>query len=192
MQIPIDPSIAKALYTSIVFDTQRFRFIRNSSVSHTLCADLCSYVENTEEIYNNLFGMTTLEKINFLSRVIQKTEYFHENKIAVIEIDREELKQNKLSIEDACDFLDITLEVDTTQVSILVIQLAENKYKLSFRSKKWDVSKLAEVFGGGGHLTSSGALLTQYNKNPKKEILKALSQFEPIKQFEPKKVKTGF
>ena len=190
--IPLDPSIALALYTSIVFDTQRFRFIRNSSVSHALCADLCSYVKNTEEVYNQLFGMTSLEKINFLSRVIQKTEYFHQNKTAFIEIDREELKKDELSIEDACDFLDITLEVETTQLSILVIQLEKNKYKLSFRSKGWDVSKLAEVFGGGGHLTSSGALLTEYTKNPKEEILQALSQFEPIKQFEPKKMKTGF
>lgn len=177
MGIAINTQIATALYTSIVFDTQRFHFIKNSGVSHTICADLCNYIEDNERIYHYLFGINSLEKINLLSQSIKQTEYFHQNKVAVLEISKKKLDESNLNIGDACDFLDMNLTVDSIQVSILIINLSDNKYKLSFRSKNWNMLKLAEVFNGGGHKNSSGATLIGYAKNPKTEILKALSYF---------------
>ena len=177
MGISMDPSIATALYVSIVFDTQRFHFIKNSEISHKICADLCQYIKNNESIYTQLFGITSLNKMTLLSQVINQTEYFYKSQVAVLEIAKEELNKNKLDIEDACDFLDMALEVNSTQLSVLIVNLSDNKYKLSFRSKKWDVSKLAEVFNGGGHKKSSGATLINYTKNPKQEILKAIQPF---------------
>ena len=182
MGVSLDSSIATSLYTSILFDTQRFRFIRNSNISYKICADLCPYIKNNEAIYNQLFGITSREKMNLLSHTIRNTEYFYQNKVAILEMSRKELNANKLDIEDACDFLDMILEVDSTQMSILIIHLSKNKYKLSFRSKKWNVSRLAEVFNGGGHTTSSGAVLTNYTKNPKAEILKTLPLFTDLSQ----------
>ncbi len=177
MGISMDPSIATALYVSIVFDTQRFHFIKNSEVSHTICADLCKYINNNEHIYTQMFGTTSIKKMNLFSQVINRTEYFYNKQVAIIQITNKELDKNELGIEDACDFLDTSLEVSSTQLSVLIINISENKYKLSFRSKKWDVSKLAELFNGGGHKASSGASLVNYKKNPKQEILKAIQPF---------------
>ncbi len=177
IKVSLDPAIATALYVSIVFDTQRFHFIKNSERSHKICAELCPYIQNNEHIYNQLFGITSLEKMRMLSETIKKTEYFYQNQVAVIELKEEELSKHKLDIEDACDFLDMALQVNSTQMSVLIIHLSNNKYKLSFRSKKWDVSKIAEVFNGGGHKNSSGAILNNYTKKPKPEILKVIHQF---------------
>jgi phosphoesterase RecJ-like protein len=177
MGISMDPFIATPLYVSIVFDTQRFQFIKNSEISHKICADLCQYITDNEKIYNQLFGMNSLAKMHLLSEIIKETEYFHQSKVAIIEITEEELRKKNLNIEDACDFLDMTLEVHSTQLSVLIINLSDNKYKLSFRSKKWNVLKLAELFNGGGHITSSGAILKNYKQNPKPEILKAINEF---------------
>ena len=178
IKVSLDPAIATALYVSIVFDTQRFHFIKNSDRSHKICAELCPYIKNNEHIYNQLFGITSLEKMRMLSETIKKTEYFYQNQVAVIELKEEELSKNKLNIEDACDFLDMALQVHSTQMSVLIIHLSNNKYKLSFRSKKWDVSKIAEVFNGGGHKKSSGAMLNNYTKKPKPEILKVIHHFK--------------
>ena len=176
MGIELDQSIARALYTSIVFDTQRFYFIKNSEMSHKICADLCQYIKDNENIYSQLFGITSFEKMNALSKVIRQTEYFCQNKVAVIEMNTEELNKSKLTIEDACDFLDMALGINSTQISVLIINLSKNEYKLSFRSKEWNVLKLAEMFNGGGHKTASGATLSNYKKNPKEEILKAINE----------------
>ena len=175
MGVKMDTAIATPLYTSIVFDTQRFQFIKNSANSHTICADLLKYVKNHQTIYTWLFGFNSRQKINLFCQVMKQTEYFYQDRVAIMEIKEQELKKNKLSIEDACDFLDTTLQVRSTLLSILIVQRAKNRYKLSFRSKSRDVSKLAEIFGGGGHKTSSGASLVNYLKDPKKEILKAVA-----------------
>ena len=187
MELSLNQSIATALYVSIVFDTQRFHFIKNSEISHKICADLCQYIQNNENIYTQLFGVTSLEKMNFLSYTIKQTKYFYQSKVAVLEMSIEELNKHTLSIEDACDFLDMTLEVSSTQLSILIVHLSDNKYKLSFRSKKWDVSKLAEVFNGGGHKNSSGATLVNYKKNPREEILTTINQLFNLSKLPPDK-----
>jgi len=177
MGISIDPRIATALYVSIVFDTQRFRFIKRSPISHTICSELCKYIEDNESLYNHIFGVTSLEKMNLLAKTIQNTEYFYKHQVALLWLTIEELNKYHLSIEDACDFLDMTLEVDSTQLAVLIVPLSKNEYKLSFRSKKIDVSKVAGVFKGGGHKFSSGASLKNYEKNLKQEILKSLESF---------------
>ncbi|MYE07688.1 MAG: bifunctional oligoribonuclease/PAP phosphatase NrnA [Oligoflexia bacterium] len=179
MGVSMDATIATALYVGIVFDTQRFHFTRNSEISHKICADLCQYIKNNESIYTHLFGMTSLNKMTLLSQTINQTEYFYKNQVAVLEITKEELNKNNLDVGDACDFLDMTLDVNSTQLSVLIVHLSKDQYKLSFRSKKWNVSKLAEVFQGGGHKNASGATLVNYKKNPKPEILKAI---QPLTQ----------
>ena len=174
MGVRLNKAIAQALYVSILFDTQRFQFIRNSNRSHKISAELLPYINNNEFIYNQLFGRNSIQKLNMLAQAIHKTEYYYRKQVAILEIEKSDLDKSKLDIEDACDFLDMILEVRSTKLSILIVHLSKNEYKLSFRSKKKDVSWLAEVFGGGGHKHASGANLTHYTKDPKTEILSAL------------------
>ena len=174
LKIKMTKDIAEALYVSIVFDTQRFQFIRQSALSHKICEELIPYIKNNEWIYNHLFGITSLGKWNMLAQVIHQTEYYHQKKVAVLEINNLDLNKNKLTIEDACDFLDMTLQIHSIHLSILILRLSKNEYKMSFRSKKANVSQLAEMFKGGGHKHAAGANLKNYTKNPKVEVLNIL------------------
>ena len=44
------------------------------------------------------------------------------------------------------------------EVYIFSTKINNNQYRVGLRSKKYDVSKVAEKFGGGGHVTSSGTI----------------------------------
>ena len=172
--VPLNKAIAQALYVSIVFDTQRFRFLRNSEMSHKISAELVPYIKNNELIYNQLFGLNSIGKRDMMVQAIRQTKYYCQKKVAVLEFKKSLLNKNKLDIESACDFLDMNLEVSSTRLSVLIVHLSKNEYKISFRSKKGDVGRLAETFGGGGHKQASGATLNHYTKDPKTEILKAI------------------
>lgn len=174
MGISITPDIATALYVSIVSDTQRFNFIKNSSNSHKICADLCRFIKNNEYIYNQLFGITSLKKMYFMAHVIQNTSYLYNNTVALLEVSLQELQKNNLQIGDACDFLDLNLGINSIEYSILIINLSNHKYKLSLRSKTKSILHIAEAFKGGGHHKAAGALLENYKENPKIKILKQL------------------
>ncbi len=176
LDISFDSNMATAIYCSIVFDTQRFHFIKNSARSYEICAELYSHVTDHKKIYSNLFSVHSKEKMNMLSRVIKKMEYLHGDQIMVLEISKEELIQNGLDMTDAYDFIDLALGIVKTKLVVLILDMMVGKYKVSFRSKKWNVSQLAERFGGGGHKYSSGATLLNCEQSPKSRILTAVRE----------------
>ncbi len=46
-----------------------------------------------------------------------------------------------------------------SEVYVFVSKIDRENYRVGFRSKEYDVSKVASFFGGGGHLTSSGTII---------------------------------
>lgn len=179
LNIQIDTPIATAIYVSILFDTQRFHFIKHSAKSYQICAEIYPYVKDNSIIYSYLFDVNSKEKITMLSKAIQKIEYLYQDKIAILELSLQEMEEYQLDTSDACDFIDIALGITSVQVAILIIHIENKTYKLSFRSKNINVSKVAEYFNGGGHIHSSGATLKNYATNPKLEILKIIQEYYP-------------
>ena len=184
MNIPMDTDIATAIYTSILFDTQRFHFIKHSAISYQICAEIYPYVTDNQIIYSHLFDIYSKEKMAMLSKAIHKIEYLYKDQVAILEVNQQELSDQKLDMSDACDFIDIALGIVSIKLAVLIMSMPNNTYKLSFRSKKWDVAQLAEHFNGGGHKNSSGATLTSCTTNPKPDILKAIKNYYPDLQAE--------
>ena len=170
LKIKMNTDIAVALYISILSDTQNFQFIKESSNSYKICSELFSYIKNSSFIYHQLFSMNK-EKLHLLAAAIHKAEYFNNEEIALLEINKNQLTDKGLEVPDACDFIEMILKVPSVKIAVLIVTLAENQYKLSFRSKSIDVSRLAEQFSGGGHFHAAGATLTNYKKNIKQEVL---------------------
>ncbi len=160
LDIPLDPAIAEALYLSIVFDTQLFRYVRRSSVSHQIAIDLLPYIPSPETIHRNLFGGQTPEKISFISKALGKITYFLENKAAFVLLHSKEIQDFGLTAEDTRDVVDKILDIDCVEVAVLFREDSKNRYKISFRSKSTlDVLEVSEMFGGGGHHHASGAMI---------------------------------
>ncbi len=179
MNIPLDTHIATAIYTSILFDTQRFHFIKHSALSYKICAETYPYVEDNHIIYSYLFDIQSKEKMNMLSKAIHKIEYLYKDQVAVLELSHQEMFKYHLDMSDACDFIDIALGIVSVKLAVLIMSMPNNTYRLSFRSKNWDVSQLAEHFKGGGHKNSSGATLVNCTKSPKADILKVIKDYYP-------------
>lgn len=159
LDIPLDSSIAEALYLSVVFDTQLFRYVRRSVASHQIAIDLIPFIPSPETIHRNLFGGQTPEKISFISKALGKITYFLDNKIAIVLIHSKEIQEFGLTAEDTRDVVDKILDIDCVEVAILVREDSKNRYKISFRSKSTlDVLEISEMFGGGGHHHASGAM----------------------------------
>ena len=67
-------------------------------------------------------------------------------------------------------------------ISVLIVGLSQNTYKLSFRSRHYNMTSLAEQFKGGGHKLASGATLNNYSGNPREAILKAIDKIGWLKK----------
>lgn len=158
MGIRFDEKMAKAIYTSIAFDTQLFKYVKNSSTSHLICAELIELVANSEDIHRSLFATHTVEKVQFLSKVLGEIEYFGDGRIAVLKLHAKDLLDHNLAMDDSRDVIDMLMNINTLQAAALFREDAKNTYKMSLRSKgAIEVLGIAEAFDGGGHMFAAGA-----------------------------------
>jgi phosphoesterase RecJ-like protein len=170
--IDLDTKIARALYTSVAFDTQTFRFIRNSPNSHLIAAELLKFEKNPEEVHQYLFGSYTAEKVAFLSKVLRDIEFYHEKQIAYLSISQNDLKEYGLHIDETRDLVDMIMAIESLQAAVFVRDNGDNSYKFSFRSKGCvEFLSIAESVGGGGHPYAAGALVIGSIDKVKRRIL---------------------
>ena len=157
--VRLDALIAKAIYTSIAFDTQVFKYIRNSPSSHLIAAELLEFERNPDEIHRKLFATHTQGKINLLSKVLSEIDFFAGGRAAVLCLSREDLENNGLGPDDARDVIDMIMNIKTVQVAALFRQEGEG-HRVSLRSKgEFEILGIAENFQGGGHMFAAGAFV---------------------------------
>lgn len=175
--IRIDERIAQALYTSIAFDTQVFKFVKNSVNSHLIAAEMLMHINNAEEIHRHLFATHTAGKVAFLSKVLGQIEYFGEGQVAVLKLKDADLKDHNLDMDDSRDVIDMLMNVNTLQAAALFREDAPNEYKLSLRSKGGlEVLGIAEHFHGGGHMFAAGAYIREEYSVIKNKVVQMLLQ----------------
>jgi bifunctional oligoribonuclease and PAP phosphatase NrnA len=175
--VELNAEISQALYTSIAFDTHLFRYIRNSSASHAIAAELLKHQINTETIHRNLFGNQTVAKTSFLSMALGSIEYYLGQKIAFLKVHMKDLAKHGLEIDETRDIVDMILNIETVEAAVVFREDGPRQFKLSIRSKgKIEVHSVAESLGGGGHLFSAGAYIKGDYEELKDQTINLLSQ----------------
>lgn len=156
--IELDRNIARAIYTSITFDTQLYRFIRNSPVSHLIAADLLKYDIDPEEVHRHLFAHQTVNKMGFLARALAQIEYFCDGRVALLKLRDADILQFQLEPDESRDVIDMIMAIEDLEAAAMFREDAPNEFKVSLRSKgQVEVLPLAEALGGGGHMFAAGA-----------------------------------
>jgi phosphoesterase RecJ-like protein len=163
MEVPMSAAIARALYTSVVFDTQLFRFVKSDPRSHLMAAELLKFEKNPEDVHRQLFATYTTEKLQFVAKTLTKVEYFGDGLLALIHVDGAEMKRLGLDLDESADIVDLVMNIETVEAAALIREDGPTACKLSLRSKgTLQVLALAENHGGGGHVFAAGAYI---NKN---------------------------
>ncbi len=174
--VPLDKDISRCFYTSIAFDTQLFRFIRNSARSHEIAAELLHQKIDINDVHRHLFGNQTVQKMAFLAKALGQIEYYCEGRLAVLKLKDADLFHYNLDPDDSRDVIDMLMNIETLEAAALFREDSDNKYKLSLRSKgKIEVLEVAESLGGGGHVFASGASISGDYTLLKKQVIDDLS-----------------
>ena len=174
--IEIDKNIAAPLYAAIMTDTGSFRFERTTAKLHRLVAELLETGIDQTEIYSKLYDESKLSKIMLLGKCLTSLDLIADNHIGYMTICQNDFKELGAIESDTENFVNFIISVEGVNLGILFIEL-RNGFKVSFRSKgKLPVNKLAELFGGGGHLNAAGARFFELNMQD--SIPKILEQAE--------------
>ena len=154
---------ATALYTCILTDTGSFRFSNTSSNTHAVASKLLEIGVKTKEIYSLVYEQNSKSKMALMGESLINLQYECDGQLAWFVLTKEMFEKHHGSQWDTEGFPELPRTIEGVEVSLMFTELAENKIKVSLRSKgKIVINKIANKLGGGGHNFAAGALV---NKN---------------------------
>jgi phosphoesterase RecJ-like protein len=151
---------ARWLYTAISADTGGFRYSNTTPETMRIAADLMEYEFDFREISKELFETVDYNLLKLKARVMEQVVLSPNGQIAYVSISDELLRQFDVKEEDAYSMVDIARSIRGVEIAF---SLKERNHciKISLRSeKKADVGKIANYFGGGGHMRAAGITMS--------------------------------
>lgn len=170
-------AIGNAVYTGILTDTGSFRHSNVTSRTHTIASELIELGVDNSKIHSNLFDNKPFNKVKLMGSVLSNIELVLDNKVAVLQIPKGMLEDFNLPNTDTSDIISVGLGIKGVEVSMLLKEV-EDGVKGSLRSKNnVDVRKIAEVYGGGGHIKAAGIMQRGVHMMEAKEkLLKTIKE----------------
>ena len=164
-------AIGSAVYTGLVTDTGSFRHSNVTKRTHTIAAELIDAGIENSKIHSSLFDNKPFEKVKLMGTVLSNIELALDNKVAILSIPKGMLESFNLPNADTSDIISIGLGIKGVEVSMMLKEVEEGT-KSSLRSKNdVDVSKVAEVVGGGGQVKAAGLMQKNIDLETAKENL---------------------
>lgn len=173
----VNVNIGTCIYTSLVTDTGSFRHSNVTKRTHEIAGNLIACGVNNTRIYNCLFDNKQVDKVRLVGEALSSVELVLNNKVSFIAISQELLKKHNLESIDTAEVIGMALGIADVEASV-VIKEVEDGVKASLRSKaNFDVRKVAENLGGGGHVKAAGLKLKDVTlMEAKNKILKEIEK----------------
>ena len=160
--VPLDAELAKPLFAALATDTGWFRFSSTRPDTFQIAARLTDAGAVPAELYHSLYENNTLARTKLIGRILARTEAELDGKLVYTAALIEDFRDTAALPTDTEDVINLTLQIGTAEVAIIMVEQAGGGFKVSFRSRSAvDCSKLAEQFGGGGHKAAAGAFINE-------------------------------
>ena len=171
----LDDTVAKLLYSGLVTDSGGFTFSSVSNQTHEIASKLIKYNFSASEICEHFLKSVSLNVFNLRMRVLSKAKFFEDGKIGMIYFSQEDFIATDTAPEDTEGAINYIRDIDTVEVAVAITQTKQsNSYKVSIRtSDRVDSSRIAAVFGGGGHKNAAGCRVSGFFEDVKDKVLKA-------------------
>jgi bifunctional oligoribonuclease and PAP phosphatase NrnA len=151
--VPMEKEAAEAIYAGIRTDTGDFRFRNISPRAHELVADLLRAGVVPAEVHERINRRGSLEQLRIVGVSLAKAERYGEVLISTVDnADYERTGAGELDSKEAIDQLRSVAGIDV----VAHLREVPEGTKGSLRSERFDVGKIARLFGGGGHKLAAG------------------------------------
>jgi len=160
--LPITPAVAVCLYTAVLTDTGSFTFPCTTAATFALAAHLIDCGADAHEIAQNVYFTNPEGKVRCLGAALGRMVV--EGPLAWTVITQEDMEQSGALVADCEGVVNHLIGIAGVQAAAVLREtsVAESggAFRVSLRSKGLvDVARVAESFGGGGHLHASGCTL---------------------------------
>ncbi|MEI6132521.1 MAG: bifunctional oligoribonuclease/PAP phosphatase NrnA [Bacillota bacterium] len=178
MNVEITKDVAKCIYVGLATDTGGFRHANTNSDTHLCASELLKYGLNIAPLSQDIFVYSSESMIKLQARALASLELYYDKKLAIVTVTQQDFEECGAARSETEGFADFGRALPSVLASVSMREFEKNKIKISMRSKGlYNVAKIAQIFGGGGHINAAGCSIDDTFENAKAKIIKA---FEAI------------
>lgn len=155
----ITKDIADLLALGLLTDSGNFSHGDVSAKTFTVAAKLKECGADICNIGYEMFTRQTKARALLYARVLSRMRFELNDKLVFITVTQKDFEETGTDKSHTEGFVDFPLSIDGVEVSIALMEVRSNQYKVSLRSRRVNVNAVADRFGGGGHVLASGCML---------------------------------
>ena len=179
----ITPDIATALYMGLSTDTGNFLFDNVSSQTLRIAADLKDYGADTNSLRWYLYESCSQKRVELMKYILNELHISYNGQYAWSKLSYEMIQRLQPDSTDIDGLINTIKNIKGVEVAMLFRGIAENKTKVSLRSKLWsDVNAIAGLFGGGGHVRATGCTIAGNVEEAAEQLVPAVKKYLETEQ----------
>ncbi len=153
----LDERIARNLYIGMVTDTGVFMYSNTGRRTMEIAGRLMEFGFDFSAIVREVFYEKTYVQQQILGRALLESIRFLDGRCIVSMLDRKTMRFYQATSSDMDGIASELVHTDGVCCAIFMYETEPMTYKVSLRSTgEVDVSKLAVLYGGGGHARAAG------------------------------------
>lgn len=157
----ISKETATCLYLGLVHDTGVFKHSNTKKATMIVAGELLEKGVDHSYIIDETFYARTYLQNQLLGRALMESMRLLDGKIIFSSISKEQIEFYGCSSSDLDGIIDQLRITKGVEVAIFLYEIGTQEYKVSMRSNQIvDVSKIAKLYGGGGHIKASGCTMS--------------------------------
>jgi len=168
--------IARAIYTTILNDTDNFLNANVDSETFAICSKLMKYNIQPGRITELFLLSKPANEMRFIGEVLSTIQTFDDDNILFIDSTYEMLRRNNLEQEVNNKLTRWVKGTKNVKVTVCFQEVNRNRCRLSLRSNYINVNKIAAKYGGGGHKKASGCEIKGSLDTVKQTILEDIRE----------------
>jgi len=170
LQVSFSLAMAEPLYTGMATDCGFFRYANTTAYTMRAAADLLE-LGVRPHLISEALEQKSYALVKGRLKALETMELSADGRIGGVFIDQE----TAAGLETTEGLIDAVRIIAGVDVAVLVKCIDEKLCRVSMRSKKTDVSKIAMAFQGGGHIRAAGCTIHENLPEAKTAILAAIS-----------------
>ncbi|MGN0807901.1 MAG: bifunctional oligoribonuclease/PAP phosphatase NrnA [Candidatus Coproplasma sp.] len=155
----ITKEIADLLALGLLTDSGNFSHKDVSANTYRVAALLKERDADFYEIGYKMFNCQSKARAMLYRRVLNSMRFALEDKLVFLTVTQKDFEETGTEKSQTEGFVDYPLSIEGVEVSVAIMEVRKNQYKVSLRSRRVDVNSVASRFGGGGHILASGCML---------------------------------
>ncbi len=183
--VTMTPAMASALYVAISTDTGSFQYGSTTAEVMRTAARLIECGVDVQDVNRRLYQETALSTLMVNREVLNHMVVEMDGQLSHYSLDMATKEAMNLDLDDTKDLVEIIRVIEGVKASVIFEELECGRIRMSLRSKDpmVDVSRVAAIFGGGGHKMAAGIRMSDSLALCRDKVLAALR--EEISQATP-------